>query len=180
MFTDDNFSVLPEYNPYDFEESNGFEVWTGSDKEYRVSEMADAHIRNAIKYCKRLIDSSNYESEEELWRDWIKVFETELVHRNRTDKNIQRNTNNSKIPTASKKPRKMPNVKQFIQKELEKYPEKKSHEMYCEVCNERYTARTADLKRGWGINHTKSCTAYRKMWKKEGSYYPRNKFVTEL
>jgi len=133
-----------EYNPYDYEESHGYTVWTGRDGvTYNVSDMSERHLKNSIKIVGRLAAAATFSCEEDEWNDWIDVFEEQLY-------TLQRNS-----------------LKKDIEKRKETKTTEKTVQRGAKVdlvcwCGKQYSARKADLKRGWAKSCCKSHAAIKR------------------
>ena len=142
-----------EFDPYDEVESDGFRVWHGRCGSIEVCKMEDGHIENAIRTCKKLADRETFDFDREKWLGWIDNFEDELSHRAETDGRIPRKKQQSR---ATKRKNRTPPKKLIIQSGTHQ-------KMKC-YCGRVYTAKTADLKRGWGLSCCKRCAAIRRKY----------------
>lgn len=127
-----------EYDEYEENLCSG--RWVQRDgSSIEVSRMGTTHIKNTLRMVRRLAASSSFTSEADKWEAWADIFEEELSRRiHIPDKN------------ESAKPR---NPKHGVRAQ-----------MICH-CGKQYEAREADLKRGWGLSCSKSCSASRKTFK---------------
>lgn len=126
-----------EYDPYDDGLMDG--VWLQqSGRGISVEKMSDRHIKNAMRCCKKWSRLANFSCESDKWDSWVSIFEDELLRRAL-----------SKKPSDSKKVKKVPVVRGKMQR------------MRCH-CGAIYSARIADLRRGWGLSCSKRCAAIRR------------------
>lgn len=152
-----------EYDPYDSTESEGFRIWNGKDGDYYVDTMSNPHIENAIKLCEKLSACATFSCESEKWDTWVDVFYQELS--DRSSKGIYLERLEKKIKNSPAKSRKG-DGKRLI-KSIKNYKfESSSQKMKCH-CGEVYTAKVADLKRGWALSCSKSCAALRRDFGKQ-------------
>lgn len=132
-----------EYDPYDFNESGGFEYWTQRDgSSIKVSEMSSNHIRNTIKVCEMAKLRETFSCEVDKWDEWIELFEFELSNRNELIHDI-------KAPAHYDSPDK---IKQTRGSKID---------MVCH-CGKEYSPRIADLKRGYAKSCSKRCAAIKR------------------
>lgn len=103
-----------------------------------ISEMTGGHLKNSISHVEKLAKASTFECNRQMWETWIDMFEQELARRRLNRKscigNHQKNTSTVRGVTQA---------------------------MRCH-CGEHYVARTADIKRGWGLSCSKRCAAIRR------------------
>ena len=127
-----------EYDEYEENLTSG--LWIQRDGSgIEVSKMSTSHIKNTLRMVHGLAASSNFTSEAEKWEAWADIFEAELARRiDVPDKN--KTARNPKPARGAKA------------------------QMICH-CGKQYEAREADLKRGWGLSCSKSCSASRKTFK---------------
>lgn len=127
-----------EHDEYDENLTSG--LWIQRDGSgIEVSKMSTSHIKNTLRMVRGLAASSNFTSEAEKWEAWTDIFEEELSRR---------------IHIAYKNESAKP-----------KNPKRGAKaQMICH-CGKQYEAREADLKRGWGLSCSKSCSASRKTFK---------------
>lgn len=105
-----------------------------------ISEMTISHLINTKRICARLAATANFTSDSEKWFDWVEVFDKEIAVRE------MRQKADPKAARAEKsKPRGV-----II-------------EMICH-CGFEYKARSADIKRGWGLSCGKRCAAIRRSY----------------
>ena len=154
-----------EYDEYDADSSEGFSLWHGRDGSlYKVNEMSDRHIKNCIRMCNNLSRSANFSCDSEKWDTWVEVFEDVLYYRETPI--LDRKDNN---------PVKKSNKKQANGKKLCSSVKKAIADgllsgvrvsMMCH-CGSAYVAKTADLKRGWGLSCSKRCASIRREYGRE-------------
>ncbi len=124
-----------DYDPYSEGLSSG--NWTQRDgTTINVSRMTIKHLYGAKAVAQRAAQRANFSSDAEMFNEWVEVFESEIASRNE-----------SKTP--------MPAAKAAKPTRGEKV------KMICH-CGEEYEARTADIKRGWGLSCSKRCAAIRR------------------
>lgn len=143
------------YDPYGYDESNGFTVWHGKDCDYRVNEMSDSHIKRAIKLCRKLSIEASFSCDSEKWEDWINVFESELGASYRPILKRSSAVNRGKNGNGK---RKVKSIKKAIKDGLITVG---TVNMMCH-CGAEYKAKAADLKRGWALSCSKRCAAIRR------------------
>lgn len=130
--------------------------------EIPVDEMSDQHLRNALRFCKNVAPSSTFSCDEDKWHEWIEVLEMELDIRRQQgisikDKNsfraggVKKGTGRKGKSTAKKRISMYESI-EFTSSTVQ---------MKCH-CGETYTAKVADLKRGWGVSCSKRCAAIRR------------------
>lgn len=153
------------FDPYDYDESDGFNVWTGRNHEsYEVSKMSNSHIRNTIEICRRLSLTANFSCDAEKWDAWIDVFESELYNREKNGIVI----NNPKQKTTGQVKQKPVDSWEGKKENLspnKTEPVKKGRGSKLTLkcwCGTVYEARIADLKRGWAMSCCKSCAAIKR------------------
>lgn len=123
------------YDPYVEELEQG--IWTQRNgAAIHVSEMSEQHLRRTIRLCesksREALDDFD-EDAHDLWESWVQVFERELTKRK--TKPVTPALVKAKKPTRGTKV-----------------------EVTC-VCGNKFQARVADRKRGWGRFCSKSCKA---------------------
>lgn len=137
-----------EYDPYDEGLAEG--VWTCRDySKIRVEDMTERHLRGAIRVATKAMLRANFSSDKEMWSDWVDVLQCELDSR-------------ESKPTVKKQSIPSP-----------KKPQRGSKLVLICWCDKEYTARVADLKRGWGMSCCKSHAAIKR------DYGRRNPIVKE-
>lgn len=125
-----------EYDPYENVGSDG--LWPQRNgTEIRISSMTVSHMRNAQRICRQLASCATFTDEQEKWESWVEVFEDEISCRERHAPKVLK-------PATPPKPQRGTKVR-----------------MKC-FCGQEYDAREADLKRGWALTCSKSCSAIRR------------------
>ncbi len=106
-----------------------------------VTDMTTSHIRNARRYAVAAMETARDTHTESVFSDWVDTFDEALAERSR--KRI------GAIPARLA-------------------PVKRKHEIRgarvrvrCH-CGSEYSAREADIKRGWGLSCSKRCAAIRR------------------
>lgn len=99
-----------------------------------VSKMSKRHLQNTIALCERTKVAANFSCDADLWQDWIDLLSDELENR----------------PVTASKPKQSSTIIRGHKEGM------KCH------CGTEYKARTADLKRGWGLSCSKRCAAIRR------------------
>lgn len=125
-----------EYDPYEEGLEKG-EWTTRSGGSISVEKMSPRHLRNAINVCKNLAACATFTDQEDKWNAWVEVLENELERR----------------PQSAPK-----TVKATAPKQK---PRGTTVQMIC-FCGNEYSARKADLDRGWALTCSKSCAAIRR------------------
>lgn len=103
-----------------------------------IGEMTDSHLKNAIAHVEKLALTSTFECNRQMWEAWADMFAQEIANRRLNRK--------SHINSQQKKPSVVRGITQI---------------MRCH-CGEQYSARMADIKRGWGLSCSKRCAAIRR------------------
>ena len=148
------FYELGDYNPYEYEESKGFTVWTQRDStEILVSQMSNRHIQNAIRICKVQSECATFSCDSDLWNDWIDVFNTVLSERARKGTFVPAINTQTQQKNKPKKSKKNPFLNMTFTSS--------SVTLKCH-CGRNYEARVADLKRGWAFSCSKRCAAIKR------------------
>lgn len=126
-----------DYDPYDDERHVGSGVWTQRDgSTIRVSDMSIRHLNNTLRMVRNLARSATFSSEEEKWDSWVEIFEEEIARR-------------------------APTVRPKIKSAAPCVQRGSKVTMICH-CGAEYEARTADIKRGWGLSCSKRCASIRR------------------
>lgn len=142
----------PQYDPYD--ENLGSGNWIQKNgQEINVQNMANSHLKNTIRLCRREVLCAIDEYDQDKWNAWISLMQDELFSRERTGKVIK-----NKPRKTERKTRKPPRNLNISKATLQM--------MLCH-CGNEYKAKTADLKRGWGLSCSKSCAAIRRKYNKK-------------
>lgn len=125
------------YDPSDeYEEGLAFGKWIQKcGTPIYVHEMTLSHLKGAKRIAERAADYANFSNVEEMWNEWVQVFDDEISRR----------------PAPVRKPATAPKAP----------PRGAMQQMKC-FCGIVYPARKADLKRGWGLTCSKSCAAIRR------------------
>lgn len=131
--------------------STWFDIY---ERPHSVSEMSDNHIKACIRYCKMRHDAASMDDYRELWKEWVKEFEFELMFR--PEKVYGKPTGNRGKNCEGKKKTKA--IKEAIKKGL---ITSGSVQMKCH-CGAIYKAKASDLKRGWALSCSKRCAAVRR------------------
>ena len=162
-----------DYDEYDFESSNGYKVWTSKDGgRHVVDKMSNPHIENTIRLCKKLMVTSTFSCDSDKWSDWIDVLEEVLEYRRIKGIYISRKDAGEKIKACKRKKRKASKSTMNYLKTLSDGCNKV--EMQCQ-CGEKYTAKVADLKRGWAQSCSKRCASIKREHGRSNA-----KFIREL
>lgn len=131
-----------EYDEYS--EGLACEVWTcRNGQTVKVSKMTERHLRGARKVAMRAKQRSTFTYDEEKWQNWIDLFDHYL---------------NIKIVSSIENKKKLAPKKSTTNPTP---PRGNMIEMLCH-CGNNYTAREADLKRGWALSCSKRCAAIRR------------------
>ncbi len=148
------FYELGDYNPYEYDESKGFTVWTQRDStEILVSQMSNRHIQNAIRICRTQSECANFSCDSDLWNDWIDVFNSVLSERARKGTFVPTINTQPRPKNKPKKSKKNPFLNMTFTAS--------SVTLKCH-CGTNYQARVADLKRGWALSCSKRCAAIKR------------------
>lgn len=133
-----------DYNPYEYGVSFG--DWTQRDgSKINVSKMTVKHLHGARAVAKRSALNSTFSCDIELWESWVEIFDRELSNRdNRSREPVK------VLDGAPKKPSK---------------PRGAMVAMICH-CGKEYSARQADLSRGWALSCSKRCASIRREYGK--------------
>lgn len=137
-----------DYDPY-YEElrSTSEPMWNcKDDSRIRLSAMTVNHIKGAIGVCKRASGTATFSCDSDTWDEWIDLFNNELEARSKINPRkesgaISQNLKSKFAPRGTKQ------------------------DMKCH-CGKEYSARIADLKRGWAKSCSKSCAATRREYGK--------------
>lgn len=155
------FYELDDYNPYDYDESNGFNLWTQRDgSTILVSQMSNRHIQNSIGVCRQQAQCSTFSCDSDLWNDWIDVFNSVLSERARNRTFVPAINTQPKQKNKQKKSNKNPFLNMTF---TASFINLRCH------CGKQYEARGADLKRGWALSCSKRCAAIKREF---GRPYP--------
>lgn len=103
-----------------------------------ISDMSISHLINTKRICARLAATANFTSDSEKWNEWVDAFNSEIATREAKQK---------ACPKAVKAEKSNPRGILV--------------EMVCH-CGFEYKARSADIKRGWGLSCGKRCAAIRR------------------
>lgn len=122
-----------EYDP--FEEGLLDGTWPAKDGDINVSDMSLRHLYNATEVCRKSRHIASFSCEAEKWQDWIDIFTNEILRRPEPTKKVNKKTHSHGRGTRTI--------------------------MKCH-CGKEYSARYADLKRGWGKSCGKRCAAIRR------------------
>lgn len=146
-----------DYDEYDYNESKGYSVWTMQNgSSISIDKMSNRHLRNTIRLCERLSLEANFSCDSDKWDDWVNVLTDELE--SRVKNGVVINDNSGAPKNRGKKSK-------HVKAQAKKYksiPFKGTKaQMKCH-CGNVYTAKTADLKRGWGFSCSKRCAAIRR------------------
>lgn len=155
----DSVPDFDDYDEYDSDISNGYSMWTQkSGGSIAVEKMANSHISNTIRLCKQLKKCATFSCEEEKWQDWIDVFTQELADRAKKGIVIY-NATATRSKTGKRKNGKPKSkaAKNFKNTTFTS----STQQMKCH-CGSLYTARVADLKRGWALSCSKRCAAIKR------------------
>tara|TARA_Y100000310_G_C20704371_1_gene833796 strand:+ start:21991 stop:22518 length:528 start_codon:yes stop_codon:yes gene_type:complete len=162
-----------DYDEYDFDSSEGYNVWTSKDgSSHAVESMSNPHIENTIRHCEMLSRTSTFSCDSDKWDDWINVFESVLEDRRRKGIFISRKDAGETVETYKRKKRKASaSTKKYLRELSEGC---KRVEMKCH-CGSKYEAKVADLKRGWAQSCSKRCASIKREYGR-----PNAKFIKEL
>lgn len=124
-----------DYCPY--EEGLGACLWTQRDgSKISVGDMSLRHLENAKRIAENRAECANFSGDADMWLEWVEVFERAIEYK---PKHVARYVSPSAVaPTRGTK-----------------------SIMVCH-CGVRYEARTADIKRGWGLSCSKRCASIRR------------------
>lgn len=134
-----------DYDPV--EEGLELGEWTQRDGSViHYTKMSLTHLRNARRYALMRAECCNFSSDADTWEEWAELFEREIDNREFDAIKAKRaQTVVAPVkPVVARKPANGSTVK-----------------MICH-CKAEYTAREADLKRGWGLSCSKRCSAIRR------------------
>ncbi len=147
-----------EYDPYDCSESDGFSVWHGRDGDYLVSKMSNPHIESVISICEDLSACASFSCESEKWDCWVNSLNNELFNRLKSGVYIER-----KVPTKTNKQIKsrVGDGKKLVSS-IRSFEFKSNKQSMTCHCGKEYSAKVADLKRGWALSCSKRCAAIRR------------------
>lgn len=124
-----------EHSPY--EEGIGLGYWTQRDgSSIHVSSMTITHLTAAKRLVERRCHEATFLDEADLWAEWATVFQREIQKKQ-----------SKTIATPTRTPITAPRGSQCA--------------MICH-CGNEYSAREADLKRGWALSCSKRCAAIRR------------------
>jgi hypothetical protein len=98
--------------------------------------MTLKHLKGARYVAARAAQRASFSSDSDVFTDWVKLFDYEISKREKT-------TQKPTIKTPVTEVR------------------GKMVAMICH-CGEEYSARVADIKRGWGLSCSKRCAAIRR------------------
>lgn len=130
-----------EYDSY--AENLAIGLWTQRNgTTIHVSKMSTSHIHNAIRHAERASDRASFTSDSDKWQQWIDLFHDELTTRRK--QSTTKSTAGSSKPTSN-------------------YG--KTQQMIC-WCGKQYSAKIADLNRGWGLSCSKSHASIRRQQNK--------------
>lgn len=114
-------------------------IWTQRDgTTIHVSKMTLTHLKNVYRHVERLFFQACTVEEKEQWDGWMEVFRVEMKRRQKPT-----------TPTGALTPKTPTAIRG------------KKQQMICH-CGQEYTARDADLQRGWSLSCSKSCAAIRR------------------
>ncbi len=138
-----------DYDPYEELIIKG--EWTQKDGGgISVSVMEDSQIRNSIRLCLKNSANASFSCDSDKWDGWVELFENEL----------ERRRSNPSLSIARKPSPQKPRKKKKAPKGLVIHNVTRQ-EMKCS-CGTVYSAKTADLKRGWGLSCSKRCASIRR------------------
>lgn len=147
-----------EYNPAYEGLSHNPPRWNDSKP---VDEMSCAHLRYALRVSKSVAGTSSFTCDDDTWETWIDVLEQEIHHRAVTGKKIK-SKNDFRLPRKKGTGKK---GKETTKKRIEEYKAmtftSSKVQMRCH-CGKEYTAKVADLRRGWATSCSKRCAAIRR------------------
>lgn len=104
-----------------------------------VSDMAVSHLRGALRIVEGMAKTSNFTGDAERWEDWAEGFRNEIHRRGEEER-----------PEAV-----------YVGPEFVKPTRGIKTQMICH-CGTEYSARNADLKRGWAKSCSKRCASIRR------------------
>lgn len=136
-----------DYNPY--EDALGRGKWiTRNGGEIAVHDMPLSQLKGALRLVERASARASFSCDSEMWDEWAQLLESEISSRAtatlKTKLISTQGTPSAPTPPAIPAPVRGKQV-----------------DMVCH-CGTRYPARTADLKRGWGLSCSKACAAIRR------------------
>ena len=127
-----------DYDPYDMDGMNDG-LWTQRDgSTIHVSKMTKRHLSNSLRLVESLAECATFSDESEKWQQWAEIFERQLERIGDESRTAVYVTPEAVKPTRGAKTI-----------------------MVCH-CGTEYPARTADLKRGWGLSCSKRCASIRR------------------
>lgn len=131
----------------------------------RITQMALSHLQNARRFAERKAETATFTDDADRWRVWVDLFDEEIILRRAEQRAAktavvlssavlagQAHTTTSVarsgglLPAATRSQTVARGAKVT---------------MVCH-CGQRYEARTADVKRGWGLSCSKRCAAIRR------------------
>lgn len=116
-------------------------VWSGRDRIYRIEDMSASHLDRVANLCYRMSLCASCTSIASTWRYLSRTFRAESAEKCRKVAIVSRGAAlKVKLPQT-------PTV-----------PRGARMERVC-TCGNKFTARVADVKRGWGKYCGKSCAA---------------------
>jgi hypothetical protein len=107
---------------------------------YKISDMTVFHLKNAIKSAKSQAQCASFSCDADAFMEWVDTLTEEL--------------NSRPVQAAF-----------YNDPSKKKAVRGSAVELICH-CGKDYEARTADLKRGYGLSCCKSCSATRRTFKK--------------
>ncbi len=120
-------------------------LWqTRSGGSIKVEEMSMRHLHNAKRIARAKAECATFSCDAETWRDWVELLDREIDRRAYDDAKPSK--------TALKR----------VEKAVPAPPVRGSSVTMICHCKAEYTAREADLKRGWGLSCSKRCSAIRR------------------
>ena len=126
-----------EYDEYEEGLSSG--VWTQrGGVDIKISNMTVKHLHGALAVARRASRNASFSCDTDKWDEWVELLENEIESRPRVTV-----AKKAKAVTKTSRPR---GAKVLM----------KCH------CGSEYTARKADINRGWGLSCSKSCAAVRR------------------
>lgn len=125
-----------DYDPYE-DCQDGY--WIQRDgSRIAISEMSLSHLINTKRICSRLAVTAKFTSDSDKWNEWVEAFDGEIATRERKQASRPKAVKTEKL-----------NPRGILV------------EMVCH-CGFEYKARSADIKRGWGLSCGKRCAAIRR------------------
>lgn len=129
----------------------------------RVTQMALSHLVNARRLAQRHAETATFTDDADRWREWVDLFDEEIDHRRAQPRSAT--SSGMATPSAhqsvSGTSEERGGVLNGLAGRVKPVVRGAKATMVCH-CGQRYEARTADVKRGWGLSCSKRCAAIRR------------------